>query len=286
MHIGKAIWILIAAAAVAMAQAPNLKDRQGALAASVLPPELRNVGLDQRLNQQIPLYLEFRDEDGRAIQLSSYFGSKPVILALVYYQCPMLCTQILNGLVTSLRGMSLESGKDFDVIAVSIDPTEKPELAKRKKEEYLRRYAKNSAGWHFLTGAEAEIKGLARSIGFRYAYDARTGQYAHVSAIMVLTPQGRLSRYFYGIEYAPRDLRLGLVEASSNKIGSPVDQLLLYCYHYDPKSGKYSAMVLNIVRLGGALTLLVLGAALFVFWRQDFRRDRKKIPSSGMVRAR
>jgi len=273
-------------AMTAMAQTPNLKDRQGALAASVLPPGLRDVGLDQRLNQPIPLYLEFRDDEGRAIQLSSYFGQKPVILAMVYYQCPMLCTQILNGLVTSLRGMSLESGKDFEVVAVSIDPTERPELASRKKQEYLRRYAKSAAGWHFLTGQEAQIKGLARAVGFRYAYDPRTRQYAHVSAILVLTPDGRLSRYFYGIEYAPRDLRLGLVEASQNKIGSPVDQLLLYCYHYDPKTGKYSAAVLNVVRLGSVLTLTILGAILFVFWRQDLRRGKRDIARGGMVRVR
>ena len=257
-----------------MAQAQAYKDRQAAVAASVLPPGLRNVGLDQHLNTQVPLSLVFRDEAGRELPLAAYFGSRPVILALVYYQCPMLCTQVLNGLVISLRGMSLESGRDFEVVVVSIDPTETPELAARKKAEYLRRYATSSAGWHFLTGNKPQINQLAESVGFRYAYDPKTKQYAHASAIMVLTPSGRLSRYFYGVEYASRDLRLGLVEASQNKIGSPVDQILLYCFHYDPNTGKYSAIVMNIVRLAGALTLLLLILALIWLFRRDIRAGR------------
>ncbi len=283
MQVWKTVAMLLGVSLMAHAQ--NFKDRQAATAASVLPPGLRNVGLDQKLNQQVPLSLGFRDETGHDVPLSSYFGNKPVILALVYYQCPMLCTQILNGLVISLRGMSLESGRDFEVVSVSIDPTETPELAARKKAEYLRRYAKSSMGWHFLTGAEPQIKELAQAVGFRYAYDARTKQYAHASAIMVLTPSGRLSKYFYGIEYAPRDLRLGLVEASENKIGSPVDQLLLYCYHYDPSTGKYSAIVLNIVRLAGALTLLIFGPILIWMWRWDLRRSREPV-TPGMARVR
>jgi len=180
--------------------------------------------------------------------------------------------------------MSLESGRDFEVVAVSIDPAETPALAARKKAEYLRRYGKSQAGWHFLTGNEPEIRQLARAAGFRYAYDPRTKQYAHASAIMVLTPSGRLSRYFYGIEYAPRDLRLGLVEASENKIGSPVDQLLLYCYHYDPATGKYSAVVMNLMRLAGAVTLLVLAAGLIWLWRQDVGANRAT--EGGMARVR
>lgn len=277
---------MIASAGLAMAQTPNLKSRQAGLTAVVLPPGLRDVGLEQHLNQRLPLYLEFRDDDGRSIQLSSYFNRKPVILALVYYQCPMLCTQILNGLVRGLDGISLESGKDFEVVAVSIDPTEQPELARRKKQEYLRRYGKTSAGWHFLTGQEAEIKGLARAVGFRYAYDPRSRQYAHASAIMLLTPDGRLSRYFYGIDYEPRDLRLGLVEASQNRIGSPADQLLLFCYHYDPKNGKYSAAVMNIIRLGGIITLAGLTILLLIFWRADLRRRTQKIAPNSLLRAR
>lgn len=257
-----------------MAQAQTYKERQTAIAASVLPAALRNIGVDQKLNEQVPLNLVFHDEAGQDAPLASYFGSRPVVLAMVYYQCPMLCTQILNGLVTSLRYMTLESGQDFEVIAVSIDPTETPALAAKKKAEYVRRYAKGSAGWHFLTGAEPQIKQLASAVGFRYAYDPKTKQYAHASAIMVLTPTGRLSRYFYGIEYSPRDLRLGLVEASENKIGTPVDQVLLYCYHFDPSTGKYSAIVMNIVRLAGLLTLLIFGPLLIWLWRSDPNRRR------------
>jgi protein SCO1 len=283
MQVSRTIVILFVAGILAYGQ--KLKDRELATAASILPPGLRNVSLEQRLNQQVPLNLSFRDDNGSQTPLSSYFGSKPVILALVYYRCPMLCTQILNGLVVSLRGMSLVSGRDFEVVAVSIDPTETPDLAARKKAEYLRRYAKSSTGWHFLTGAEPQIRQLAEAVGFRYAYDPRTKQYAHASAIMVLTPGGRLSRYFYGIEYAPRDLRLGLVEASENKIGSPADQLLLYCYHYDPSTGKYSAIVMNIVRLAGALTLLIFGSLLALMWRRDLRRSRRA-PVPGMMGVR
>jgi protein SCO1/2 len=268
----------------AVAYAQPYKDRQTAIAASVLPPGLRDVGLDQKLNAQVPLDLQFRDETGRELPLSSYFGTRPVILALVYYQCPMLCTQILNGLVISLRGMSLESGRDFEVVSVSIDPTETPELAARKKAEYVRRYAKSPLGWHFLTGAEPQIKELAHAAGFRYAYDPKTKQFAHASAIMVLTPTGKLSRYFYGIEYPPRDLRLGLVEASANKIGTPVDQLLLYCYHYDPGTGKYSAIVMNIVRLAGALTLLIFVPILVWLWRRDLGCRHETTGSVARVR--
>lgn len=269
----------------ALAQAQTYRDRQSAVAASILPPALRNIGLDQNLNAQIPLNLIFRDDSGRELPLSSYFGSRPVVLALVYYQCPMLCTQVLNGMVMSLRGMSLESGRDFDVVTVSIDPTEMPDLAAKKKAEYLRRYSKGTAGWHFLTGAEPQIKELAHAVGFRYAYDPKTKQYAHASAIMVVTPTGKLSRYFYGIEYAPRDLRLGLVEASENKIGSPVDQILLYCYHYDPNTGKYSAIVMNIVRLAGVLMLLILLPLLIWLWRADLTGRRPFTPG-GVVRPR
>lgn len=251
----------------ALLEAQPMQPRAGT-PASQLPPGLRNIGIDQKLDEQVPLYLEFRDEAGKDVPLSVYFGRRPVILALVYYQCPMLCTQILNGLVTSLRGMSLKSGRDFDVVAVSIDPTEKPELAAKKKEEYLRRYRNSFEGWHFLTGSEPQIRGLAGAVGFRYAYDAKNRQYAHASAIYVLTPEGRLSRYFYGIEYDSRDLRLGLVEASRNRIGTPADQFLLFCYHYDPATGKYGPAILNLVRVGGVVTLLALGGMMFLFHRQ------------------
>jgi len=243
-----------------------------------LPAALEGVNIEQRLNQQVPLNLVFRDEYGRSLPLSTYFnGNKPVLLALVYYNCPMLCTLILNGVESSLKAVSLDPGRDFEVVAVSFDPRDTPEIAARKKANYLQRYRRpNTAnGWHFLTGDESSIKALTDAVGYQYKFDPATGQFAHASAIMILTPQGKLSRYFYGVEYAPRDVRLGLVEASQNKIGTPVDQILLFCYHYDPGSGKYGAIAMNMVRLGGATFVLICGAFLFVAWRHDWQRDRR-----------
>ena len=236
-----------------------------------------NLGIDQRLNAQVPLDLRFRDETGRSVQLGDYFGSKPVILALVYYRCPMLCPLVLDGLVSSLRVLSFTAGNQFTVVVVSFNPRETPELAAAKKETSLQRYARPGAegGWHFLTGEEQAIARLAGAVGFRYAYDAAQDQYAHASGIAVLTPQGKIARYFYGVEYAPRDLRLGLVEAAANKIGSSIDQLLLLCYHYNPATGKYSALVLDAVRLGGAATVLALGTFLVVMWRREATRPQE-----------
>ncbi|MGH7964934.1 MAG: SCO family protein, partial [Candidatus Binatia bacterium] len=235
------------------------------------PALLGDVGIDQRLNEQVPLDLRFRDETGQSVRLGEYFGSKPVILTLNYYQCPMLCSLILEGLVSSLRVLSFDIGDQFTVVTVSFDPDETPTLAAATKAKYLQRYARPGAreGWHFLTGQEAAIAGLAEAVGFRYAYDAPQDQYAHASGIVVLTPQGKIARYFYGIEYAPRDLRLGLVEAAANKIGSLADQILLFCYHYDPATGKYSTAVLNTVRVGGVATMLALGTFLVVMWRKE-----------------
>src|SRR5262245_58662704 len=214
-----------------------------------LPAALKDVGIDQKLNQELPLELIFRDENGAPVKLGQYFGRKPVVLSLVYYSCPMLCTQILNGMVTSFRALPFQVGKEFDVVTVSFDPREGASLASEKKKTYvgyLRAEAQKNAdtGWHFLTGDESSIKQLADAVGFRYHFDDATNQFAHASAIMVATPQGKLSHYFYGIEYSARDLRLALVQSSENKIGSPVDQLLLYCYHYDPATGKYGAVVM------------------------------------------
>jgi protein SCO1/2 len=243
-----------------------------------LPAGLRGVNIEQRLNQQVPLELVFRDEFGRSLPLSTYFsGNKPVLLALVYYNCPMLCTLILNGVESSLKAVSLDPGRDFEVVAVSFDPRDTPEIAARKKANLLQRYRRpNTAnGWHFLTGDESSIKALTEAVGYQYKFDPATGQFAHASAIMILTPQGKLSRYFYGVEYAPRDVRLGLVEASQNKIGTPVDQILLFCYHYDPGSGKYGAIAMNMVRLGGATFVLICSAFLFVAWRHDWQKDRR-----------
>ncbi len=217
-----------------------------------------------------------RDEVGRAVRLSDYFGKRPVVLALVYYNCPMLCTQVLNGLVSSLKVMSLVPGRDFDVVAVSFDARDKPSDAAAKKNAYLTHYNRpgTDGGWHFLTGDAASIAAVAQAVGFRYRYDADRDQFAHASAITVATPEGRVSRYLYGIEYAPRDLRLALVEASAGKIGTPADQVLLYCFHYDPKTGKYGAVVLNIVRLAGAATVLALAVSVFLMTRRRSARLR------------
>jgi protein SCO1/2 len=249
-----------------------------------LPGALQGVGIDQKLDQQVPLELTFKDEAGRTVALSTYFRSgKPVILAPVYYRCPMLCTQILNGLAGSLKAVSLEPGKDFEIVAVSFDPKDTPETASSKRELYLRRYGRpNTAnGWHLLTGDAANIRALMDAVGYHYKYDAATDQFAHASGVMVLTGEGRVSRYFYGVEFQPRDVRLGLVEASQNRIGSPVDQILLFCYHYDPVTGKYGAVVMNLVRFAGAAFTLVCGVFLFIFLRRDVRNDRRTLRQVG-----
>lgn len=237
------------------------------------PEALKNVGLDQKLGSQVPLNLNFLDESGAPVTLGDYFGEKPVILTLVYYECPMLCTYILNGTLRAMRAMEFSAGNEFDVVTVSINPDETPELAMSKKVEYLENYQRESGqkGWHFLTGTEDQIKTLADAVGFRYTYDPASGEYVHASGIMVLTPDGQVARYFYGVEYSPRDLRLGLVEASNNEIGSPTDQVLLFCYQYNPLTGKYSFAILSILRVAGALTLI--GIALLITLL--IRRERK-----------
>jgi protein SCO1/2 len=245
-----------------------------------LPAGLQGVTIEQNLNHQVPLNLVFKDEFGRSMPLSTYFsGNKPVLLALVYYTCPMLCNLVLTGMESSLRAISLNPGRDFEIVAVSFDPNDTPEIAAAKRANYLKRYRRpdTANGWHFLTGDEANIKALTSAVGFRYKLDPTTGQYAHASAIMMLTPEGKLSRYFYGVEYEPRDVRLGLVEASKNKIGSPVDQILLFCYHYDPATGKYGAIAMNMIRFGGATFVLISGTFLLFAWRRDWRRDRQAL---------
>ena len=239
-----------------------------------LPRALNGVGIDQKLNEQLPLDLPLVDENGRSVKLGDYFGKKPVVLSLVYYQCPMLCNQILNGMVTAFKVMAFKPGEEFEVVTVSFDPRETPALAAAKKSTYVNylpeaRRASANAGWHFLTTDEASIKRLTETVGFRYHWDDATNQFAHASAIFVSTPQGRLARYMYGIEYAPRDLRLGLIEAADNKIGSPVDQLLLYCYHYDPATGKYGARVMRLMQLGGGVTLLGVVVMLLTLRRRN-----------------
>lgn len=266
--------LLLSIAALAGAQ-PMAPAPGGLLRADEKPAALKEIGIDQRLNEPVPLTLAFRDEAGRPVHLGDYFGKHPVLLALVYYNCPMLCTQVLSGMVSALRVLPLSTGRDFEVVVVSFDPREKPADAAAKRNAYLTRYQRpqGDGGWHFLTGDEAAINDLARAVGFRFRYDRALDQFAHASAIYVLTPDGRISRYFYGIEYAPRDLRLGLVEASAGRIGNPVDRVLLYCFHYDPKSGKYGAAVVNIVRLAGLATLFALSASLFLLSRRE-RRTR------------
>jgi protein SCO1/2 len=234
-----------------------------------LPEALQEVKIEQKLDQQLPLDLVFRDETGRDVKLGDYFGNKPVVLAFVYYDCPMLCTQVLNGMVTSFRVLPFQIGKEYDVVTISFDPRETPELAQKKKKVYVdylpEKMRENAAnGWHFLTGDPANIAKITDAAGFRYRYDEKTQQFAHASAIMVTTPHGKLSRYFYGIEYPARDLRLGLIESSANKIGSPVEQLLLYCYHYDPATGKYGLVVMRVMRIAGVLTLLGIAAMLLL----------------------
>jgi protein SCO1/2 len=255
-----------------------------ALAAAPAPPPppprnpsaglLRAVRFDQNLDARVPLDLPFRDESGTAVRLGDLFRGRPVILTLVYFECPMLCTVELNALVRSLRPLALDVGRQFDIITVSINPAETPALAARKKAGYLARYGRAGAepGWHFLTGDQASIAALTRAAGFHYAYDPASGQYAHPAGIVILTPGGKIARYFYGVDFPARDLRLGLIEASAGTIGSPVDHLLLYCFHYDPATGKYNVVVMGALRVFGLATVAALGTFLLVLFRRDARR--------------
>jgi protein SCO1/2 len=262
---------LLFAATPAFAQ--YMHEPKEALTTNIPIPILQQVGIDQRIGEHLPLDLTFHDEAGQAVPLRRYFGARTVLLTLVYYQCPMLCSQVLNGVVSSLLPLKLNVGRDFDVLTISFDPRDTPALATEKRDTYLRRYGRSGAerGWHFLTGDTQAIEALTKAVGFRYAWDPKIQQYAHASGIMVLTPDGRLSHYFYGIEYAPKDLRLALVQSSAGKLGNVVDQVMLYCYHYDPATGKYGAVVMNMLRLGGGLTLLLVGGFLAVAWRRDLR---------------
>ena len=237
--------------------------------ANVRPPGLKNVGIEQHLDQQIPPDLNFRDESGKPVRLGDYFGQKPMILNLVYYNCPMLCGEVLSGLESALRVLKFEVGKEFDVLTVSFDPRETPDMATKKRAEFLKRYGRPGAaeGWHFLTGPQESIDALTKAAGFQYQYDPKTGQFAHATAIMVLTPDGKIAQYYYGVEYAPKDLRLGLIQASENKIGTLADQVLLYCYHYDPTTGKYGAIISRVLQLSALATILALGIFMTVLIR-------------------
>jgi protein SCO1 len=262
--------VLALVALPAIAQAPPQ-----APARDTRPPILREVGIAQRLGAPLPLDAVFQDESGRAVRLGQYFQRSPVILVLAYYNCPMLCTEVLNGVLSSLKTLSFDVGKEFQVVTVSFDETDRAADAAAKKKAYVDAYGRSGAseGWHFLTGPLASIERVTEAVGFRYKRDESTGQFAHAAAIYVATPDGRLSRYFYGIDYAPRDLRLGLIEASDRKIGTPVDELLLYCYHYDPTAGRYGAVVMNMLRVGGSLAVVLLGGAVLLMLRRERRRE-------------
>jgi protein SCO1/2 len=269
--------VLVLAGVVATAQPPSAFMRDGSKPASqVSPDDLKNVGIDQRLDQQLPLDLQFKDETGKTVKLCDYFKSgRPVVLNLVYYTCPMLCGEELAGLSSALGVLKFSPGSEYEAVTVSIDPNDTPEVASAKKKLYIDRMNErlekktDGAGWHFLTGQQAEIQQLADAVGFHYKRDERTGQFIHSAAIMIATPQGRLAQYYYGVEFSPKDLRLGMIEASRNKIGNLVDQVTLYCYHYDPTTGRYGAVVTNILRLGGAATVLLLGGFLIVMYRRE-----------------
>ena len=265
--------LALTSAAVSAQDSGRLAPQQGAPSSQV-PAPLNRVAFEQRLNEQLPLDLPYTDESGKAVKLGDYFGRKPVVLTFVYYECPMLCTQVLNGLESALRVLNESVGEEFDVVTVSFDPRETAVLAAGKKKAYLERYKRAGAerGWHFLTGDQAAIEALTRAAGFSYAWDEQTQQFAHASGIVVATPAGRLSRYFFGIEYSPRDLKFALMESTSERIGSLADQLLLYCYHYDPAKGNYGFVAMRAVRIGGAFTLMALVGFVFVSLRSDSAR--------------
>jgi len=263
---GLSAWSLIAWSAVAAhAHDPRADTR---------PAALREVAFDQRVNEQIPLDVVFHDEGGRSVRLGEYFGVQPTILVLVYYRCRDLCPLLLDGVVRTLRAISFGAGDPYHLLVVSFDPRDTPAIAASKKADLARQYGRPGAetGWHFLTGEEAAIRSLTQAVGFHYTYDAATEQYGHAAGLVVLTPQGKIYRYMYGIEFSPRDLRLSLVEASGNKLGSVIDQVLLFCYHYDPATGKYSLLVMKVLRLAGLMTVGVLATFIIVMCLSDRRR--------------
>lgn len=255
---------------------PKNYDPNNAGTSNGMPEIMKKIGIEQRLNEQIPLDTEFKNEEGKTVKLSEYFGKRPVILALVYYECPMLCNEVLNGLTGSLKSLTFSAGKDFDVLAISFDAREndKSELAKGKKEGYLERYQRvgSENGWHFLTGTQDSIDKITKAVGFNYQFDKETNQFAHNGGIMVITPEGKISRYFYGIDYAPKDIKFAIMDSSQEKIGNPAEQLLLYCYHYDPSKGKYGLQILSVMRLASVAMLVGLGAMFFVYWRKNKKK--------------
>jgi protein SCO1 len=282
MRVGCALclgaWILCIAGVVsAQPQTPSSYQRyagepvkQGE-SSNTAPPQLKDVTFKQKLNEKLPLDAMFKDETGRSVALGDYFGHRPVVLAFVYYSCPMLCTQVMNGISSALTVLSFKAGEDFDVVLVSFDPRDTAAVAAEKKQAHLQYWSaeKTAGAWHFLTGDEATIKRVTSAAGFNYRWDEATKQFAHVSGVLVVNPDGRLSRYFYGVEYSPKDLRLALVESGQGHVGSAIDELLLYCYHYDPESGRYGVIVMNLIRLGGVLTMLAMGSFIVLMRRRD-----------------
>jgi len=252
------------------------------------PEILSKVGITQNLNAQVPRDLAFRDETGKSVQIGDYFGEKPIVLSLVYFDCPALCTEVLNGELRTVKAISLDLGKDFEAVTVSFEPKDTPQLARAKRDVYAGQYGRAGATdhWHFLTGDQSSIGALTNAAGFRYAYDASIRQYAHAAAILILTPDGRIDRYFYGVQYPARDVRLGLVEASQGKIGSLTDQALLYCYQYDPMTGKYGLVVMNVLRAAGGLTVLLLGLFLTVMFLRERRRAPRAAHAAGIKTSR
>jgi len=264
--------LALTSAAVSAQSEGGLQPQSG-IPSNQMPGALVGVQFDQRLNETLPLDLMFKDEEGRDVRLGTYFNRRPVVLAFVYYECPMLCSQVMNGITSALTALDERVGADFDVVAVSFDPRETPVMAAAKKKSYVDRYNRQGGegGFHFLTGSEASIKALTAAAGFNYAWDEQTQQFAHASGFVVTTPTGKLSRYFFGIEYAPRDIKFALIESSAGRVGSLADQVLLYCYHYDPKTGSYSFVAMKAVQLGGAFTLLALAGFVVVAIRREHR---------------
>jgi protein SCO1 len=256
------------------------------MVSSAIPAPLREIGFDQNLDKPVPLDTAFRDESGRAVKLGDYFGQRPVVMVFAYYDCPMLCALVINGLASALDVLSLEPGKDFEIVTVSFDPRDTPATASAKKAGYIARYKKPGAAgaWHFLTGDQESIARLTKAAGFRYVWDKETSQFAHPTGVIVLTPDGRLSRYLFGVEYGPRDLRYALVEASSGRVGSVVDTLLLYCYHYDPITGRYGLAIMRTIRLAAIATVLALGTFIVVMVRRErHAAPRTTHPAQGNV---
>jgi protein SCO1 len=271
LHAIRGLILLLAASA---GQAQMIPDNVGQ-SSKGLPPALLNVGFDPQLNKQIPPDIAFTDEYGRSVQLKNYFGNKPVVLAFVYFTCPMLCNQVEQTLVGTLKMIAFNPGTDYEVVFISFDPSDTPDEALKKKHQALSRFARpdTEPGWHFLTGSREAINAATKAADFRFSYDPQTKLFGHASGVVLLTPEGRISRYFFGVDYPPSNVRLGLVDASSGKIGTPVDRVLLFCYQYDPTKGRYSATILSVIRMGGVVTLFCMVIGFVMFRRREHRPD-------------